>query len=46
MHPWTKRRLSRGSLPVSLTAEAVREKVRALVEARRDTKRVRYLDAE
>ena len=27
-------------------AEAVREKIRTLVEARRDTKRVRYLDAE
>jgi uncharacterized membrane protein YdbT with pleckstrin-like domain len=27
-------------------AEAVREKLRALVEARRDAKRVRYLDAE
>lgn len=27
-------------------AEAVREKVRTLVEARRDAKRVRYLDAE
>jgi len=27
-------------------AEAVREKIRALVEARRDAKRVRYLDAE
>lgn len=27
-------------------AEAVREKMRALVEARRDAKRVRYLDAE
>jgi len=27
-------------------AEAVREKIRALVEARRDAKRVRYLDTE
>jgi uncharacterized membrane protein YdbT with pleckstrin-like domain len=27
-------------------AEAVREKIRGLVEARRDAKRVRYLDAE
>lgn len=27
-------------------AEAVREKIRSLVEARRDAKRVRYLDAE
>ena len=27
-------------------AEAVREKIRTLVEARRDAKRVRYLDAE
>jgi uncharacterized membrane protein YdbT with pleckstrin-like domain len=27
-------------------AETVREKIRALVEARRDAKRVRYLDAE
>ena len=27
-------------------AEGVREKIRALVEARRDAKRVRYLDAE
>jgi uncharacterized membrane protein YdbT with pleckstrin-like domain len=29
-----------------VAAESVREKIRALVEARRDAKRVRYLDAE
>ena len=34
------------SLPYIRGAEAVREKIRALVEARRDAKRVRYLDAE
>jgi uncharacterized membrane protein YdbT with pleckstrin-like domain len=34
------------SLPYIRDAEAVREKMRALVEARRDAKRVRYLDAE
>jgi hypothetical protein len=34
------------SLPFIRDAEAVREKVRGLVEARRDAKRVRYLDAE
>ena len=34
------------SLPFIRDAEAVREKMRALVEARRDAKRVRYLDAE
>ena len=33
-------------LPFIKDAEAVREKIRALVEARRDAKRVRYLDAE
>ena len=33
-------------LPFIADAEAVREKIRALVEARRDAKRVRYLDAE
>jgi uncharacterized membrane protein YdbT with pleckstrin-like domain len=33
-------------LPYVKDAEAVREKIRALVEARRDAKRVRYLDAE
>ncbi|MEO7251123.1 MAG: PH domain-containing protein, partial [Arenimonas sp.] len=33
-------------LPYIADAEAVREKIRALVEARRDAKRVRYLDAE
>jgi uncharacterized membrane protein YdbT with pleckstrin-like domain len=34
------------SLPWIRDAEGVREKMRALVEARRDAKRVRYLDAE
>jgi hypothetical protein len=34
------------SLPFIKDAEAVREKMRGLVEARRDAKRVRYLDAE
>ena len=34
------------SLPYIRDAEGVREKMRALVEARRDAKRVRYLDAE
>ena len=34
------------SLPFIRGAEAVREKMRGLVEARRDAKRVRYLDAE
>jgi uncharacterized membrane protein YdbT with pleckstrin-like domain len=34
------------SLPYIRDAEGVREKIRALVEARRDAKRVRYLDAE
>lgn len=34
------------TLPFIADAEAVREKIRALVEARRDAKRVRYLDAE
>jgi uncharacterized membrane protein YdbT with pleckstrin-like domain len=34
------------SLPYIRDAEAVREKMRGLVEARRDAKRVRYLDAE
>jgi uncharacterized membrane protein YdbT with pleckstrin-like domain len=34
------------SLPYIKDAETVREKLRALVEARRDAKRVRYLDAE
>ena len=33
-------------LPYIQDAEAVREKIRGLVEARRDAKRVRYLDAE
>ena len=33
-------------LPYIKDAEAVREKIRGLVEARRDAKRVRYLDAE
>ena len=33
-------------LPYIRDAEAVREKLRGLVEARRDAKRVRYLDAE
>ncbi len=33
-------------LPYIANAEGVREKIRALVEARRDAKRVRYLDAE
>ena len=33
-------------LPYIAEAETVREKIRALVEARRDAKRVRYLDAE
>lgn len=33
-------------LPYIKNAESVREKVRGLVEARRDAKRVRYLDAE
>ena len=33
-------------LPYIADAEGVREKIRALVEARRDAKRVRYLDAE
>jgi uncharacterized membrane protein YdbT with pleckstrin-like domain len=33
-------------LPFIADAEGVREKIRALVEARRDAKRVRYLDAE
>ena len=33
-------------LPYIADAEAVREKIRGLVEARRDAKRVRYLDAE
>jgi uncharacterized membrane protein YdbT with pleckstrin-like domain len=33
-------------LPFVADAEGVREKIRALVEARRDAKRVRYLDAE
>jgi len=34
------------SLAYIADAEAVREKIRGLVEARRDAKRVRYLDAE
>ena len=34
------------SLPFIRDAESVREKIRGLVEARRDAKRVRYLDAE
>lgn len=33
-------------LPFIKDAESVREKIRGLVEARRDAKRVRYLDAE
>ena len=33
-------------LPFIPDAEGVREKIRGLVEARRDAKRVRYLDAE
>ena len=33
-------------LPYIRDAESVREKMRGLVEARRDAKRVRYLDAE
>ncbi len=33
-------------LPYIEDAEGVREKIRALVEARRDAKRVRYLDTE
>jgi len=33
-------------LPFIGDAEGVREKIRGLVEARRDAKRVRYLDAE
>jgi uncharacterized membrane protein YdbT with pleckstrin-like domain len=33
-------------LPYIADAEGVRERIRALVEARRDAKRVRYLDAE
>jgi uncharacterized membrane protein YdbT with pleckstrin-like domain len=33
-------------LPWIADAEGVREKIRALVEARRDAKRVRYLDTE
>ena len=33
-------------LPFIAEAETVREQIRALVEARRDAKRVRYLDAE
>jgi uncharacterized membrane protein YdbT with pleckstrin-like domain len=33
-------------LPFIRAAESVREKMRGLVEARRDAKRVRYLDAE
>ncbi len=33
-------------LPYIQDAEAVREQIRGLVEARRDAKRVRYLDAE
>ena len=33
-------------LPYIREAEGVREKMRGLVEARRDAKRVRYLDAE
>ncbi|MEO8161402.1 MAG: PH domain-containing protein [Arenimonas sp.] len=33
-------------LPFIRDAESVREKIRGLVEARRDAKRVRYLDAE
>jgi uncharacterized membrane protein YdbT with pleckstrin-like domain len=34
------------SLPYIRDAEGVREQMRGLVEARRDAKRVRYLDAE
>ena len=34
------------ALPFIEDAEGVREKIRGLVEARRDAKRVRYLDAE
>lgn len=34
------------TLPYIADAEGVREKIRALVEARRDAKRVRYLDTE
>ena len=34
------------NLPYIVDAESVREKIRGLVEARRDAKRVRYLDAE
>jgi uncharacterized membrane protein YdbT with pleckstrin-like domain len=33
-------------LPYIADAESVREKIRGLVEARRDAKRVRYLDTE
>ena len=33
-------------LPYIADAESVRERIRGLVEARRDAKRVRYLDAE
>ena len=33
-------------LPYIARAESVREQIRGLVEARRDAKRVRYLDAE
>lgn len=33
-------------LPYILDAEAVREKIRGLVEARRDAKRVRFLETE
>lgn len=33
-------------LPYIAGADAVREKIRALVESRRDAKRVRYLDTE
>lgn len=33
-------------LPFIRAAESVREKIRGLVEARRDAKRVRYLDTE
>ena len=33
-------------LPFIANAEGVREQIRGLVEARRDAKRVRYLDAE
>jgi len=38
--------LTVGSLHFIKDAEGVREKIRGLVEARRDAKRVRYLDAE